>query len=142
MNLLNCWARYDEAAGRLSIGNSRIEKTIRIQKSFLATEQVTDLRTGTVWSGYAPLWQRCPVLDARESPKVRLTTEERTDVLGMLPHLKAVLELQGKNGPAWYEFLVFPEIPFVFTQLFAEKKGDLCAEAAQEEALSCTGIES
>lgn len=61
MNLLNCWARYDEAAGRLSIGNSRIEKTIRIQKSFLATEQVTDLRTGTVWSGGAPLWQpaRC-----------------------------------------------------------------------------------
>lgn len=142
MNLLNCWARFDEAAGRLSIGNSRIEKTIRIQKSFLATEQVTDLRTGTVWSGYAPLWQRCPVLDAGESPKVRLTTEERTDVLGMLPHLKAVLELQGKNGTAWYEFLVFPEIPFVFTQLFAEKKGDLCAEAAQEEALSCTGIES
>ncbi|MGI5893490.1 MAG: alpha-galactosidase [Candidatus Merdivicinus sp.] len=136
-----CYARYDENTGIFCIGNNRIEKTMRIQGSFLCTLCVKDCQTGTEWTNSTALWQRCPVLGQKEQPSVRMETTER-EILGMRPHRKAVLTLEGKEGTVWYEFLIFPDIPFVFSQMFAEKRGSIQVGQKQSETLSCTGIES
>ena len=43
----------------------------------------------------------------------------------MKPHLKAVLCLKGDNGTAWYEYLIFPEIAFIYNQNFVSKQGNI-----------------
>ena len=121
--LRDCYVSFDREAGRVLIGNSTVEKVGRIEKSCVATERVTDKINGAMWSGDELCLQRCPVLEEDEEPVVSLHTEEVTACYGMLPHLKAVLELSGKNGTVWYEYTVFPEIPFVYTQAFVEKRG-------------------
>ncbi len=138
----DCFAYYDEANSRVHIGNSRIEKLIRIKGSFICTEKVSDLTNGRTWSGGKPLWQRCPVLCVDETPAVKFEVSDVEAPLGMKPHVKAVIELSGREGSAWYEFTVFPDIPFVFNQIFAEKKGDIKLGEGAPEVLGCTGVEA
>lgn len=142
MNYQDCYAEYDEGNRTLRVGNSRIEKVIRLRGSFLCTQSVKDRRSGAEWAGGPPLWQRCPVLGAEEEPSVRFEAKEQGSVPGVSPHLEAVLTMTGKEGTAWYEYRVFPGIPFVFCQIFAEKGGALDLGKTGEEALRCTGIES
>lgn len=140
--LRDCYARYDAGNARILIGNSRVEKVLRLKGSFIRTEKVIDKRNHTEWAGDAALWQRCPVLEGEEQPAVRFETAVEKEQPGVLEHLKAVLEMEGRKGTVWYEFMVFPEIPFVFSQIFAENKGKVNAGEAKAEALSCTGIEN
>lgn len=140
--LKDCYARYDANDGRILIGNSRIEKALLVNGSCVRTEKVTDLQNKTEWTGDTALWQRCPVLEAGEQPIVTFETAAQTQQIGIAEHTKAVLTLDGKNGTVWYEWIVFPEIPFVFTQIFARKLGKVSAWEETEETASCTGIEN
>lgn len=140
--LKDCYAYYEAENARVVIGNSRIEKTLRINGSFVRTERITDRRSGAEWAGESALWQRSPVLGAGETPAVRFRAEAQEKKYGMRPHLKAVLELEGKRGTVWYESVVFPEIAFVFSQSFAEKRGEISGEDAGEETQDSTGIEN
>ena len=49
-----CRACYDDRAGRLTIENQKIRKTMLIKGSRICTESVTDKITGTVWDAPAP----------------------------------------------------------------------------------------
>ena len=140
MKWQDCYAEYDGSA--LSIGNSRMEKTISLSGSLVAAVKITDKTSGRIWAGDTLLWQRCPVLGRQEHPACRFSATPR-EAPGMAPHLKAVLELAGQAGAAWYEFLVFPGIPFVFSQIFAQKAGSFSVGLEQAAAApSCTGIEA
>ncbi len=137
----DCFAYYDEASGSIRLGNDRIEKTMRLKGSFICTEKIVDRTNGKEWSGGKPLWQRCPVLGIEEIPTVRLETTVNEKPIGMLPHMKAVLELVGSEGTAWYEYTIFPEIPFIYSQIYVMKKGQIELGDADTEVMACTGVE-
>lgn len=138
----NCFAYYDKAGGTIRIGNACVEKVLQLKGSLLRTEKIIDRINRKSWEGDQPLWQRCPVLGNDEMPVVCFEVVKCTHPLGMKPHLKAVLELTGSEGSVWYEYIVFPDIPFVFSQIFAMKKGQIALGETAEASQSCTGIES
>ena len=121
----DCYAYYNETDGSVRLGNSHIEKTLYIKGSFVRTASVRDCVTGKEWAGFKPLWQRCPVLDKNEKPVVNFKTEIVENPYVMQPHLKVVIELAGKAGTAWYEYLIFPEISFIYNQNFVSKSGEI-----------------
>ncbi len=123
--LKDCYGIYNEADGSVRIGNSRIEKTLYIKGSFVRTASVRDCIEGKEWAGFKPLWQRCPVLGMDEQPKVTFRTEIIENPYVMKPHLKVVIELTGKAGTAWYEYLIFPEISFIYNQNFVSKSEEI-----------------
>ena len=138
----DCYAAYDKEKGYVRVGNGRVEKIMQQRGSFIRTEKITDKVSGKVWRGGKPLWQRCPALSENEIPEVFFEVAEETQAFGMKEHLKATLTLKGREGTVWYEYTVFPDIPFVYSQCFVEKRGrvELNDETAQE--VSCTGIET
>lgn len=121
----DCYAYYNETDGSVSLGNSRIEKTLRIKGSFICTESVRDVVNGSEWAGGKPLWQRCPVLRKNEAPTVNFKTEIVENPYVMKPHLKVIIELAGESGTAWYEYLIFPGISFIYNQNFVSKNGNI-----------------
>lgn len=121
----DCYAYYNEADGCVRLGNSRIEKTLYIKGCFVRTASVRAHMTGKEWAGGKPLWQRCPVLDKNETPVVNFKTEIIENPYVMKPHLKVIIELVGASGTAWYEYLIFPEISFIYNQNFVSKNGNI-----------------
>ena len=121
----DCYASFDEATGYVRLGNSKIEKVLQIRGAFVRTVSVKELVSQKEWAGFKPLWQRCPVLDKNETPVVNFTTEIVEEPYVMKPHLKVVIELAGKSGTAWYEYLIFPEISFIYSQNFVSKQGKI-----------------
>ena len=118
--LNDCYAFFDDENSRFNIGNSKINKTIVFKGSFMRTESVIDKANFKEWSCRDKLWQRCPLLSADELPKITSNFTEVLNSHGMKPHLKTEITLCGKSATVWYEFIVFPEVPFVFTQCFVE----------------------
>ena len=116
----DCFAYYDENTSTIRLGNSKIEKVIRIDGNRIRTENVRDIINSFEWSGNS-LWQRCPVFSDGEKPKITFETEFIENPYIMKPHLKASLCFEGKEGSAWYEYLVFPEIGFIYNQNFVSK---------------------
>ncbi len=137
----DCFAYYNQINSELHIGNSCIEKVIQIKGSLIRTVSVTDRTSGKVWCGGAPLWQRCPVLSADEAPEPEFELTENESPFGQAPHIKATLSLIGTAGTAFYEYTVFPEIPFIYSQIYARKTGKLELGGEAEENAACTGIE-
>lgn len=140
--LKDCFALYDNEKGILRVGNSRIEKIMQLKGSFIRTERISDKVSGKEWRSGKPLWQRCPALSDTETPSVSFDVTEESDPFGMKPHIKAVLTLKGAEGTAYYEYTVFPEIPFVYSQCFIEKDGGALVSEGTNAAVSCSGIES
>ncbi len=138
----DCFAFYDKEKGYVRIGNGKVEKIMQLKGSFIRTEKVTDKVSGKVWKSGKPLWQRCPALSEDETPEAVFEVTECVAPLGMKPHLKAVLTLKGREGSAWYEYTVFPDIPFVYSQCFVEKEGRVELDGGQEKEISCSGIET
>lgn len=139
--LKECYACYDEIDGSLRMGNSRIEKLICIKGGFIRTAQICDRITGKQWDGGRPLWQRCPVIAPNEVPTVKFKTEMVENPFVMKPHLKVVLELVGASGSAWYEYLIFPEISFIYNQNFVSKTENISFVSGQSKKQAPTGIE-
>ncbi len=140
--LKDCFACFDETTGILRLGNNRIEKQIRLIGSFICTEKITERTSGKEWTGKKRLLQRCPVLGAEESPSVQFETVVNETPLGIRPHLKAVLELTGMQGTVWYEYMIFPEIPFVYSQSFVMKTGESIIQETASKDPNCSGIEN
>lgn len=138
----DCYASFDEEKGTLCVGNGRIEKVMLIKGSLIRTERVTEKQSEKVWRSGKPLWQRCPVLRAEETPEVSFSAEVKENPLALAPHLKASLTLKGGEGYARYEYIVFPAIPFVFTQCFVCKSGSVQLEDGKTADVACSGIES
>ena len=118
----DCYAYYNETDGSVRLGNSHIEKTLYIKGSFVRTASVRDCVTGKEWAGFKPLWQRCPVLDKNEKPVVNFKTEIVENPYVMQPHLKVVIELAGKAGTAWYEYLIFPKFRLYITRILFQNR--------------------
>ncbi len=137
----DCFAYYDKENSEIHIGNAGIEKTIKINGSFISTESITDRVNGKVWQGEKALWQRCPTLGADEIVTVSFESLECESPFGMAPHMKATLTLSGAAGEVTYEYTVFPEIPFIYTQIYVTGAGKLSLDAADSEDAACTGIE-
>ncbi len=136
----DCYASYDENTGFIKLGNSKIEKVLQVKGTAVRTTCVRDTATGFDWSGNS-LWQRCPVFDEGETPAVSFETEIIENPYGMKPHLKAVLCLKGDNGTAWYEYLIFPEIGFIYNQNFVSKRGNIEVTEQENKSNAPTGIE-
>ena len=140
--LKDCFAFYDKERARLSIGNKKIEKTVELKGGFIRTESITDKENSKIWSCGTKLWQRCPLLSVDEMPKIGVNVTENERTYGMKPHVKAVIELEGENARVWYEFTVFPDIPFIFTQCFVQADTPSMCESAQiKNDVAYTGIE-
>ena len=137
----DCYAYYNKSDGSVHLGNGKIEKIMQIKGSFIRTESVRDTASGQEWSGGKPLWQRCPVLDIDETPVVQFTTDIIDTTYGMQPHLKAVIEMSGSKGTAWYEYIIFPEIAFIYNQNFVSKQGNLKITEEQKHNDNPTGVE-
>ena len=141
--LKDCFAVFDKENTVLTIGNGKIKKTVAFTGSFMRTESVTDTANSKVWSCGSKLWQRCPLLSAEESPKISFTATAVEDVFGMKPHVKAEIELSGEAATVWYEFIVFPSVPFVFTQCFVKAEKSLDTDAlAPQSSVVYSGIEA
>lgn len=136
----DCYASYDENTGFIKLGNSKIEKVLQVKGTAVRTTCVRDTATNFDWSGNS-LWQRCPVFDEGETPAVSFETEIIENPYGMKPHLKAVLCLKGDNGTAWYEYLIFPEIGFIYNQNFVSKQGNIEVLEQENKSNAPTGIE-
>ncbi|MBR6503271.1 MAG: alpha-galactosidase [Clostridia bacterium] len=121
----DCYASFDKASGIVRLGNSRIEKVLEIRGPFIRTVSVKDLETKKEWAGFKPLWQRCPVLQKNEVPVITFDTEVVENPYVMKPHLKVSIKLSGESGTAWYEYLIFPEISFIYNQNFVSKQGEI-----------------
>ena len=138
----DCYASYDKEKGYVRIGNGRVEKIMQLKGSFIRTEKITDKVSGKVWRGGKPLWQRCPALSENENPEIMFEVTEDTHTFGMKEHLKAVLTLKGREGTVWYEYTVFPDIPFIYSQCFVEKNGSVELNEEKKQEISCSGIET
>lgn len=136
----DCYALYDASTGFIKLGNSKIEKILQVKGATVRTAGVRDTVTNFDWSGNS-LWQRCPVFDEGETPDVSFKTEIVENPYGMKPHLKAVLRLKGDNGTAWYEYLIFPEIGFIYNQNFVSKQGNIEVLEQENTSNAPTGIE-
>ena len=136
----DCYASYDENTGFIKLGNSKVEKVLQVNSSAVRTTCVRDIATSFDWSGNS-LWQRCPIFDEGETPAVSFDTEIIENPYGMKPHLKAVLCIKGDNGTAWYEYLIFPEIGFIYNQNFASKQGNIEVLEQENKSNAPTGIE-
>ena len=136
----DCYAFYDENTGFIKLGNSKIEKVLQVKGTAVRTACVRDTATDFDWSGNS-LWQRCPVFDEDETPSVSFETEIIENPYGMKPHLKAVLCIRGDNGTAWYEYLIFPEVAFIYNQNFASKQGNIEVLEQENKSNAPTGIE-
>lgn len=137
----DCYAFYDENTGFIRLGNSKIEKVLQLRGSFIRTVSVKDLETQKEWAGFKPLWQRCPVLETNEKPSVSFKTDVIKNPYVMKPHLKVAIELSGKSGIAWYEYLIFPEISFIYNQNFVSKSGKIEFKYDKKLDEKPTGIE-
>lgn len=137
----DCYARYDEKTGEVRLGNSKIEKVLEIKGSFIRTAGVYDLVGGHDWAGGKPLWQRCPVLDAEENPIVNFEAIVVENPFVMQPHLKAVITFAGEAGTVWYEYLIFPDISFIYNQIYVSKQGKTEIVEQKAQASDVTGIE-
>ena len=137
----DCYANYDQATGIVRLGNSKIEKVLQLRGSFIRTVSVKDIETQKEWAGFKPLWQRCPVLEINETPNVSFETEIIENPYIMKPHLKVSIELSGKSGSAWYEYLIFPEISFIYNQNFVSKQGKIEFKYDKKLDEKPTGIE-
>ncbi len=137
----DCYVRFNENKTQLVIGNSGIEKTVEINGAFLRTVSVMDKKQGVVWTGEAKAWQRPPVLYPGESPECSLDCFAVNDKPWIGGHLKAALELKGKNGTARYEYIVFPKIPFIFQQCFLQKTREVVSVEEAEETFVSNGVE-
>ncbi len=138
--LKDCYAIYDKSTGFIKLGNSKIEKVLQVKGAAVRTDSVCDTATNFDWSGNS-LWQRCPVFDENETPDVLFETEIIENPYGMKPHLKASLCLKGKEGSAWYEYLIFPEISFIYNQNFVSKLGNVVIAEETTTKAGPTGVE-
>ena len=138
--LKDCFAYYDENTATVRLGNSKVEKIIKIDGSSVRTENVRDVVNGFEWSGTS-LWQRSPVLNADEIPEIIFETKILENPYIMKPHLKASLCLKGKEGSAWYEYLIFPEISFIYNQNFVSKLGNVVIAEETTTKAGPTGVE-
>lgn len=138
--LKDCYAIYDENTGFIKLGNSKIEKVLQVKGAAVRTTCVRDTATNFDWSGNS-LWQRCPVFDECETPVVSFDIEIIENPYCMKPHLKAVLCLKGDKGTAWYEYLIFPEIGFIYNQNFVSKRGNIEVTEQENKSNAPTGIE-
>ena len=138
--LKDCYAIYDENTGFIKLGNSKIEKVLQVKGAVVRTACVRDTATNFDWSGNS-LWQRCPVFDEGETPAVSFETEIIENPYGMKPHLKAVLCIRGDKGTAWYEYLIFSEIGFIYNQNFVSKQGNIEVLEQENKSNAPTGIE-
>lgn len=136
----DCYAYYDESTSTVRLGNSRIEKVICINNSRIRTECLCDKNTGFEWSG-SSLWQHCPILEVEEKPQVVFETKVVENPYIMKPHLKVSLSLKGINGTAWYEYLIFPEIAFIYNQNFVSKYNDITIVEKTTAKDGPTGVE-
>ncbi len=137
----DCYAYFDESTGFIRLGNSKIEKVLQVKGAAERTDSVRDTVTNFDWSGAKGLWQRCPVFFEDETPTVTFETEIVENPYVMKPHLKAVLSLTGKEGTAWYEYLIFPEIAFIYNQNFVSKRGNIEVLEQDNKSNAPTGIE-
>ena len=137
----DCYAYYSATDGSVHLGNGKIEKIMKIKGSFIRTHSVRDCKNGYEWSGDKPLWQRCPVLSVDEIPTVNFYTEIIDTPYVMQPHLKVVIELAGASGTAWYEYLIFPEISFIYNQNFVSKQGNIKITEDKKQNDNPTGVE-
>lgn len=140
--LRDCYAHFECETGRLSIGNCAVEKTVIVTGGCVCTESVADKTGGRVWRGETLMKQRCPVIYEGEQPVPCVDVAAVEDDLLMKPHLKATVALEGRGGRVWYEYVVFPGIPFVYTQAFVEKTGGEAAATVGEDIHAVTGIEN
>ncbi len=137
----DCYAIYDENTATVRLGNSKIEKIIRINGTKIRNEKISDVTTGFEWSG-SSLWQRCPVLDENEKPEIKFETEIIENPYVMQRHLKASLCLKGNNGAMWYEYIIFPEVGFIYNQNFVSKQGEIGVVEDAAEKAGPTGVEN
>ena len=115
-----CRACYDDRAGRLTIENQKIRKTMLIKGSRICTESVTDKITGTVWDAPADRlpWQQVPVFTPGEEVQVTFSAEACGEHPCLGEHLRACLWLSAGRAQVRYEFTLFPDIPFIAQQYF------------------------
>lgn len=144
--LQTCYARYDNAAGILTIGNSRIEKVIQQEGCRIRTCLVRDLENGTMWgSPDAVSWQRCPMLTEEDTVRRSFTQYAVEKKEGCSPYLEAVLTLKGRQGETAYHYRVFPGLPFISARICVEAfpgAGLKQGEGVPQEKERITGIES
>lgn len=137
----DCYAYYSESDGSVHIGNGKIEKIMKIKGSFIRTHSVRDCKNGYEWSGGRSLWQRCPLLDACESPILDFKTEVVENSFVMKAHLKAEIVFSGRHGTVWYEYLIFPDVSFIYNQIYISKQDNAEIFEERKQSNNPTGIE-
>ncbi len=137
----HCYACYQPSDGTLRIGNNRIEQVIQVKGCLLRTVQVSDLQNQVYWNGEPVLWQHCPILASEEMPRISFEQDSLKHCPGMMPHLHAALKLEGARGSVWYEFIVFPNIPFIFRQTYVEAYTPIPTIDDAQNVDICSGIE-
>ncbi len=137
----DCFCFFDKNTGYLRLGNSKIEKVLQVKGPNVRTDSICDAAGDFEWSGAKGLWQRCPVFDENETPTISFKTEIIENPYVMKPHLKAILCIKGKKGTAWYEYLIFPEIAFIYNQNFVSKQGNIEVAEQEDNFNAPTGIE-
>lgn len=137
----DCYAYYSESDGSVHIGNGKIEKIMKIKGSFIRTHSVRDCKNGYEWSGGRSLWQRCPLLDACESPILDFKTEVVENSFVMKAHLKAEIVFSGRHGTVWYEYLIFPDVSFIYNQIYISKQDNAEIFEELKQSNNPTGIE-
>lgn len=137
----DCYAYYSATDGSVHLGNGKIEKIMKIKGSFIRTHSVRDCKNGYEWSGGRSLWQRCPLLDACESPILDFKTEVVENSFVMKAHLKAEIVFSGRHGTVWYEYLIFPDVSFIYNQIYISKQDNAEIFEERKQSNNPTGIE-
>lgn len=138
----DCYSHYDAQSGMLVVGNSSIEKRMELRGGSIRTVSIRDQRSGACWEGSTSLWQRCPVFAEDEHPDVNVENSAAENVMGMKPHLNVMLTLSGQHGTVWYEWRIFPEIPFVYTQAHVQIMDEIVNHTESATLSRSDGIET
>lgn len=139
--LKDCYAFFDQNTATIRLGNSKIEKVLEIKSGRIRTKSICDKVHRFNWSGNS-LWQSNPIILPSETPEIIFNTETVDAPYNMKSHLKAVLCLKGQKGTAWYEYLIFPEISFIYNQNFVSNQGRIDFFEQKNNSNAPTGIET
>ena len=136
----SCYAKFDASCGSLVVGNQKIEKKICIRGDLYRTEWVKDKLHNVEWSGESS-WQRIPILKKSEAAAITFETRERNDRRGIKPHLEATLVFEGEQGSFSMEFMIFPDIPFLFNRSLIAARSLADGSNGPVSGEDCSGIE-
>lgn len=120
----DCYVKYNKKENLIIIGNDLIEKQVAIINNCITTLSIVDKSNKNSWSTDKEekiYLQSVPFLtDNNVAVNFSYNSCTKKDTYIQNDFFKVVVTLSDKNTTVWYECSLFPNSPFITTQVFVQ----------------------